>query len=625
MIVDDEAENLKILGKLLDSEYQTIFMNSGDMALKYLEDAVRLPDLILLDVIMPGSNGFEVCKKIKNNNDTKDILVVFMTSLSSEDDEKRGFDAGAIDFITKPFSPSIVKTRVRNHVGLKKHQNLLADMASIDPLTGIPNRRHFEVTLTRDFAQLKRYKGMLSCLMIDIDHFKDFNDIYGHLAGDNCIKYVAKAIQDALPRSTDFCARYGGEEFVVLLPGTDKEGARNVADLILKAVIDLNITHERSSAATIVTVSVGSATISDLEQTTQEALIDMADKALYNAKKQGRNRVESDSGTLITVSKSIDFADIEDIATKSIVTLDIDDTIKDAIDTITDKHIRNIVIHDKNRSKYFVLSVNDLVQFATHKDKLAQPVSTLELKPLPICSKNTNILEEFIIFGKENAIVGVADELGRLLGIVTYSNMLDAAFGFTDQTLAQPVNKLIQKESLVAVFKKENLLQHLEDLETSANDCIIALDENAKPCGIVTKRDVVNFLSQAIDLNQTIEALMSSPIVTIPYSLSLNSAIALMHDNRLKRVVVVNDDNSLVGVVTQKELLDTIYSRMTQKGFFSLGRINQMLQKQVSVRTAELQNLNMRLEEKMRVAGNTIKQLEEELAKLKSELTFTPV
>ncbi len=289
LIIDDTPINIRVLSELLSDEYKVIFATNGQDCLAMARS--ERPDLILLDVMMPGMDGYEVCRRLKAEATTRDIPVIFVTALVSEADEARGLKAGAIDYITKPISPIIVKMRIRNHLELKRHRDLLADMAAIDGLTGIPNRRRFDEVLHMEWHRAQRTGKPLSLLMIDIDHFKRYNDSYGHLQGDDCLRDVARAFAELVHRGGDFVARYGGEEFVCVLAETDAQGAQIVAERLLAAVSDLNIPHETSPVAPRVTVSIGYCTASSVSGHSWEQLIDCADRNLYRAKQAGRNRV----------------------------------------------------------------------------------------------------------------------------------------------------------------------------------------------------------------------------------------------------------------------------------------------------------------------------------------------
>lgn len=289
LIIDDTPINIRILSELLVDEYEVVFATSGQDGLARAV-AVR-PDLILLDIMMPGMDGYEVCRRLKDDPATRDIPVIFVTALGAEADEAKGLKAGAIDYISKPISPAIVKMRIHNHLELKRHRDFLADMAAIDGLTGIPNRRRFDETLHMEWHRAQRTGKPLSVLMIDIDHFKLYNDNYGHLQGDDCLRAVAQALAQVVHRGGDFVARYGGEEFVCILAETDAAGAQVVAERLLATVADQNIPHETSPVAPRVTISIGYCCASSVSGHSWDQLVGCADRNLYRAKQEGRNRV----------------------------------------------------------------------------------------------------------------------------------------------------------------------------------------------------------------------------------------------------------------------------------------------------------------------------------------------
>jgi len=290
MIVDDEKINLDVLVGLLKPYYRIVAAKSGDQAFKRLE-IPPLPDLILLDIVMPGMDGYEVCRKLKDQNSTRDIPVIFITGKSNEQDEAKGFQAGAVDYITKPFSSLIALARVKTHIELKRRGDMLERLAGLDGLTGIPNRRHFDQFLAAEWKRSIRYNHTISLIIMDIDYFKLFNDHYGHTEGDECLKKVAKVFSQSMLRSTDILARYGGEEFACVLPETDFQGAMTTAKRIMKAIQDLGLPHEKSQVADYVTVSIGVASSSPQIKEKALDLIEMADKALYEAKGNGRNQI----------------------------------------------------------------------------------------------------------------------------------------------------------------------------------------------------------------------------------------------------------------------------------------------------------------------------------------------
>jgi len=292
LIVDDEPENIAVLVEALREQYELSVSIDGNTALRIAASENR-PDLILLDIVMPGINGYEVCERLKANPATADIPLIFVTAMNEVEDEAKGLELGAIDYISKPVSPPIVCARVRNHLELKRHRDLLQDLSSIDGLTGIANRRRFDETLDTEWKRCTRSRKSLSLLMIDLDFFKDFNDNYGHVAGDECLKKIAAALVASAHRVGDVVARYGGEEFAVILTETNQTGAENVAKTILANVAALNIAHAYSPRSDRVTVSIGvGSTIPDA-YCEAEALVLAADRMLYEAKQDGRNRVRS--------------------------------------------------------------------------------------------------------------------------------------------------------------------------------------------------------------------------------------------------------------------------------------------------------------------------------------------
>lgn len=293
LIVDDQPDNIHALGKLIKDEYRIMAATSGARALEIAESD-NPPDLILLDVMMPEMDGYEVCRRLKQNEQTNSIPVIFVTAMDSAEDEEKGFNLGAVDYISKPFKPTIVRARIKNQMNLKIKTDMLEKMSMQDGLTEIPNRRFFQENLAREWSRCMRNGLPLSLLIMDIDNFKPYNDNYGHGAGDECLRKVANVIKDTLSRPTDQAARYGGEEFVVLLPETHAAGALHVAEELRAAVQGLGITHEHSPTAPVVTISVGTSTHSaESPMKNKEQLLQLADEALYQAKEAGRNRIQS--------------------------------------------------------------------------------------------------------------------------------------------------------------------------------------------------------------------------------------------------------------------------------------------------------------------------------------------
>lgn len=298
LIVDDEVMNIEILNAALEGDYDISFATNGADAIG-LAKAMK-PDLILLDVVMPDMDGYEVCSRLTQDPATADIPIIFATGLGDQAAEVRGLTLGAIDYVTKPISPVIVQARIRNHLELKRLRDSLAEQAVTDALTGLGNRRWLEKTLMTETARLARNRDWLSVIMVDIDCFKPFNDTYGHPAGDICIASVAAAINRTMRRAADQTARYGGEEFACVLPGADLVEAMAVARHIRSEVHALGIEHRHSVAAGHVTVSIGVSTARCQPGGTASLWVEAADQQLYLVKTSGRDGV---SGVLFKAAE----------------------------------------------------------------------------------------------------------------------------------------------------------------------------------------------------------------------------------------------------------------------------------------------------------------------------------
>lgn len=288
LVVDDMTTTLLLLHDLLKDTYEVKIAKSGTKALEILESPNDI-DLILLDIEMPDINGYDVCKRIKNNETIRNIPIIFITGRTSQEDEEYGLNLGAIDYITKPFNKAIVKLRIKNYLNLKIKNDMLEKLSMYDGLTNIRNRRFFDETFEKTFSEIKRDKKSLAVLMIDIDFFKPYNDNYGHGQGDETLRKVAKALEKTIKRASDFVARYGGEEFVILLKNIDKTGLQTVAKNLLEAIRELKITHEYSKVEDFVTVSIGVSYCSCPDEITKTELLLKADETLYNVKNSGRN------------------------------------------------------------------------------------------------------------------------------------------------------------------------------------------------------------------------------------------------------------------------------------------------------------------------------------------------
>jgi diguanylate cyclase (GGDEF)-like protein len=289
LLVDDQPLNIQLLHQAFAAEFQVFMATSGVKALSMC--ATHAPDLVLLDVMMPEMDGYEVCKQLKANPLTFSIPVIFVTAKNDDASEEQGLEAGAVDFISKPINLKIVRARVKAHIALKRQADILRNFAFMDGLTGVRNRRYFDEHLEIELARAQRSKQPLSLVLMDVDFFKRFNDRYGHQAGDDCLKRLANLFQSRIKRPADFVARYGGEEFVCLLPETPFEGAYRLAESIRDAVLGCQIPHAESSVSSCVTLSLGVATVISERPATGDELLKLADGNLYQAKNLGRNQV----------------------------------------------------------------------------------------------------------------------------------------------------------------------------------------------------------------------------------------------------------------------------------------------------------------------------------------------
>ena len=298
LIIDDEPSNLHVLSEILKGSHKIIFSMSGDDGLRVAE--THHPDLILLDVDMPHMNGFATCVQLKENQALKDIPVIFVTMMGALDDEVKGFEVGAVDYITKPINAATVVKRVQNHLRIKEHWNALQDMIVVDSLTGVANRRGFDVALDREWRRAIRKHSAFSLLMADIDHFKAYNDRYGHTAGDICLRTVAQVFEKQVKHMGGLVARYGGEELVCLLSDACAEDASQIAQRLLADLRTVAIPHEASPVAPVVTVSLGVATTVAHAGVSPNDLLDLADRLLYQAKQTGKNRFITGMLTTLT-------------------------------------------------------------------------------------------------------------------------------------------------------------------------------------------------------------------------------------------------------------------------------------------------------------------------------------
>lgn len=318
LIVDDRPENLLTLESLLDEPgIELVRAMSGEEALSKILDHDFA--LVLLDVQMPGMDGYEVAELMRGNKKTKTIPIIFVTAeVKDEQHLFKGYESGAVDYLFKPLNPMVFQSKVGVFIELHRQQEELKqktvelDMKLVeleelqqqleemneqllllsitDGLTGLLNKRQFDVLFEEEWKRAYRNKTPLSVIMLDIDNFKPYNDTYGHAVGDDCLIKVAHALSDAVKRDIDKVARVGGEEFAIILPGTDGEGAQFVAERVRRAISDMSIPHANSAVTDHVTTSVGAASIIPTNEVPTRALVKAADDALYMAKTEGKNR-----------------------------------------------------------------------------------------------------------------------------------------------------------------------------------------------------------------------------------------------------------------------------------------------------------------------------------------------
>jgi len=292
LIIDDEIANLQVLTGILEQEYTIFAAKDGATAIKIARS--NLPDLILLDIMMPGMDGYEVLAALRDVKATARIPVIFVTALDSMEDEKIGLSLNAADYIGKPFHPAVVRLRVRNQIQILNQIREIERISLLDQLTGIANRRSFDERIQAEWKRAVREGDSvpLSLLLIDVDRFKDYNDSYGHQQGDRALQAVAGVLSGISRRAPDFAARWGGEEFIVLLPGTPPEGAAAIAENIRKQIEDMDIPLADGSPSRV-TASIGAVTrLPAAGDLWVSAFLSAADKAMYAAKSRGRNRVE---------------------------------------------------------------------------------------------------------------------------------------------------------------------------------------------------------------------------------------------------------------------------------------------------------------------------------------------
>jgi diguanylate cyclase (GGDEF)-like protein len=295
LVADDDKVTRTCLRQAMEQEgYRVVEANDGESCLATFSQ--MQPDVVLLDAVMPIMDGFTCCTNLQKIAGGNRIPVLIITALEDADSVNQAFEAGAVDYVTKPIHWAVLFQRVRRLIQqvrlyeeLEKANHELKRLATSDGLTQVANRRHFDEYLQQEWQRMQREKGPLSLILCDIDFFKAYNDTYGHQAGDDCLRQVAAALQRSAKRSVDLAARYGGEEFAIILPNTDMEGAVQVAQDIQESIQDLAIAHRKSKVGEILTVSIGVATTIPVPFIAPQMLIEAADRALYQAKDDGRN------------------------------------------------------------------------------------------------------------------------------------------------------------------------------------------------------------------------------------------------------------------------------------------------------------------------------------------------
>lgn len=288
LVVDDSILQGTALKNILAQEYEVEMCRSGEEAID--RAAVLMPDLILLDIIMQGINGFETLVRLKAQAATQNIPVILITSLDDVGNEEKGLRIGAVDYIAKPFNAGIVRARVHTHMQLYSYRRAFETLAMIDGLTGIPNRRYYDDKSSLEWFKAMRDQRPLSIGLVDVDFFKQYNDMYGHPGGDQVLTRVARYLNDQMSRTEDVAARYGGEEFVFLLPDTPREEGIRIAREICRGIEAMRIPHKDSREG-VITVSIGGVTVIPGIEYQYSEYFQFVDDMLYRAKENGRNNV----------------------------------------------------------------------------------------------------------------------------------------------------------------------------------------------------------------------------------------------------------------------------------------------------------------------------------------------
>ncbi len=288
LVIDDSIVQTGFLCSILKEDYEVVTCRTAEEGLEAAKEGGY--SLILLDVVMPGMDGFALLQELKGMEITRHIPVILLTSLSDAQYEERGLLLGAIDYVTKPFNPVIIKARVNTHIQLYHYQMRFKAQAMIDELTGVANRRQYEDVSAARWREAIRFELPFSICMVDIDKFKLYNDTFGHPAGDKVIATVAQKVASFFQRSTDLFARYGGEEFVAVFLGNEGVSAFELMKTVRQSIEDMHMPHN-SQVSPWVTISVGGITLTPRPGDKLEHYLKLADTMLYDAKNMGRNRV----------------------------------------------------------------------------------------------------------------------------------------------------------------------------------------------------------------------------------------------------------------------------------------------------------------------------------------------
>ena len=291
LVVDDQPVHLQLLMHTLSADYQVYMATSGEQALALCRSDP--PDLVLLDVLMPGMDGFTVCKALKADPQTAALPIIFVTARSDPGQETHGLSLGAVDFIAKPINPAVVKARVHTQLTLKFQADMLKKLVLLDGLSGVFNRRYFDQQLASEWARSTRSGQSLSLILVDVDHFEAYNTRYGHQAGDDCLRTIALALKEVLRRPADVVARFAGEEFACLLPDTSPAHARKLANHMEQRVRELVGLKPDQSAGRQVTISLGLVTRLQAAPVTWEAFLQAASEQLQHAKKAGTGQIRA--------------------------------------------------------------------------------------------------------------------------------------------------------------------------------------------------------------------------------------------------------------------------------------------------------------------------------------------